>query len=86
MRYVENSMKAGKPYRQRRMTNSNCAIDIEKQAKLYAEFARERGLKVIHVFPDRREGTNTFRTRFTLSSQMLMTGVKLVDVDPEEWK
>jgi len=85
MQYVEGSMKAGKPYRQRRMTDSNCAISVEHQARLYAEWARDRGLKVIHIFPPGKTG-NARRAYEKLLKCDLDPNTKLVDVDPEDWK
>jgi hypothetical protein len=83
MRYVENSLKPGKPYRQRKMTNGNCAIDHEKQAKLYMEWAQANNLNQVHSYPD----SKNYRTNEV--NQIVRTngfGIRITQVNPEEWK
>ena len=76
-----------KPYNPRRckLTNSNCAIDVEKQVRLYMEWARERGLKQVHIFPPGRMGYARMAYE-TLLKQPMDPGTKITWVDPEEWK
>ena len=71
-----------KPYRKPRLTYSNCAIDVSKQAQLYGIWAVKQGLKAVHVFPAGRINTNTSIVRTSLAQR----GLKLIDVNPEEWK
>ena len=83
MQYIENSMVG--PYRRRPLTHSNCAIHVEKQVRLYAEWAQQQGLETIHIFPPKRNG-NARWTYNTLLEQDLAGSVRLVEVDPEDWK
>ncbi len=77
-----------KPYNPRRckLTASNSAIDVEHQVKLYAEWAKKKGLKKIHVFPPGRTGSNSRKAYDKLLRQDLAPDTKLVEVDPEDWK
>ena len=76
-----------KPYNRRRcaLTHSNCAVHVDTQVRLYAEWAYERGLKVIHIFPPRKAGYARMAYD-ALLKQHLMPLTRLVAVDPEDWK
>ena len=84
MKYIEGSLKPGKPYRQRKMTHSNCAIDISRQAVMYAEWAHENWPTEIHAYrPSRSRHQKEFMD--ALVGQLdPMVSLKLVD--PEDWK
>ena len=85
MQYIQGKVDAKlKPYSRRRcaMTNSNCAISVTKQAQLYGVWAAQAGLKAVHVFPGTIAGSNSQITRGSLAQR----GLKLIDVNPEEWK
>ena len=71
-----------KPYRKPRLTLGNCAIDPSKQAKLYAQWAHRQGLDTVHVYPVTRVGTHCADTRTVMHQHNL----KMVEVDPKEWK
>ena len=73
-----------KPYSRRRcaLTHSNCAISVSKQVQLYGVQAVKQGLKAVHVFPGTVAGTHSQVTRGSLAQR----GLKLVDVNPEDWK
>jgi len=76
-----------KPYRKERSRprRQNCAIDVEHQVKLYAEWAKRKGLKTIHIYPAWTTG-NARRAYDKLLKCDLDPGTKLVDVNPEDWK
>lgn len=79
-------MKAGKPYKQRKMTAANCAIEWQRQVKLYVEQAIAKGQKVIHIYPPKVRGY-AFDTKWLLAD--LLKGhpeVKLVMVDPKDYE
>ena len=87
MKYVEGSMKPGKPYRQRRMTAANCAVTINRQAELYLEHMFRTGQTVVHLYPASHPLSHRQQCRdnFTLGGNPV-NGVAIIDVDPEEWK
>ena len=84
MQYITNSMKAGKPYRQRRMTPANCAVDVTKQAVMYAEWANEQGLTQVHVYAP---SLGRYRNECVAALMDSLHGDCVLQFcDPEEWK
>jgi len=89
--YKTNSLKPGKPYKAkgpRALTHTNCAIDVTKQAKLYAEWVnRQSGLMQIHIYQNSRS------THRKASLEALLDGVSIastmymdfISVDPKDY-
>jgi hypothetical protein len=76
-----------KPYSKARCkpNASNTQIDVEYQVKLYADWAKKKGLMTIHIFPAGNPG-NARKTYDKLLRQDLDPDTKLVEVNPEDWK
>lgn len=84
MQYKEGSLKSKRPYRTRRLTDSNCAIGVEKQVKLYIDWLVKRGRRNMHVWPAGKTG-HAAQVRLLVATQV-QCGLKLKEVNPEDWK
>ena len=75
-----------KPYNRNRckLTAANCAIDVSKQVRLYAEWANEESLKKVHIFPPGKTGYARFAFDELLKQEM-HPDTRLVDVNPADW-
>jgi len=76
-----------KPYNRNRckLTNGNCAIDAERQARLYADWALKKGLKKVHVFKRNEHSQPNVEAHMGLA-QGGYTQQRLIECNPEDWK
>ena len=86
MKYIEGSLKPGKPYRQRKMTHSNCAISVEEQVERYVRWAIEQDLDTVHLYPASRGVYNTAARAIVMERLAVPRLTKAIEVDPEDWK
>ena len=78
-----------KPYNRNRckLTNSNCAINAKWQARLYMEWALEKGLKKIHVFPENTRSQQSTLSHYGLRVTLRnLRGMIFENCNPEDWK
>ena len=80
-----------KPYNRNRckLTNGNCAIDAERQARLYMEWALRKGLKKIHVFPENTRSQPSTLSHYGLRAGLRDSGQRWMvfeNCNPEDWK
>jgi hypothetical protein len=78
--------KWGRPWRKVKLTDSNCAIDIEKQAKLYHEWMNEKRRCGLHLYPKGPVNSTRQRTREYFLDVLPLGRFVIRDVNPEDWK
>ena len=80
MQYIQGSLKPGKAYKQRGLTHINCAILVDKQIRLYAEWMVDNWRKVLHVYPVKAKQGYAYWAMQELLKQQLPPSTRLIEV------
>lgn len=73
-------------HRKRGMTTSNCAIDLDKQARMYHEWMNREQRCTIHLYPAGHPASNAQKTREYFLGVFPLGRFVIRDVNPEDWK